>query len=177
VIITGVAPIPEKLHERSILPSNELVYLASKALRGYRAKNLITSLEPGWEQALAKAAVELKIPFVVAFPYPGRDTEWSRESRILYYELLARAVEVFQVADSKYESAPLECHQWKIDRSDMVLALWDYEFESEVFQSIQYSLEKGVEVNNIWQDWHSLYSLKKAQPSYQKSTRKGAQVF
>ena len=178
MIITGVSHKPERLFERSSLPSNELVYLASKALKSYKATRLITSLEPGWEQALAKAAIELKIPYVIALPYPGRNSEWSREARVAYYELLSRAEEVYQINDSCSETALFECHTWQVDRADVVLALWDYEFEGDTFAVIDYALQQDVEVGNLWQDWSSLYKLRKQNTrNMVESSRKGAQVF
>lgn len=178
MIITGIAHPPERLRERSCLPSNELVYLANKALKDYRATRLITSLEPGWEQALAKAALELNIPYVVAFPHPGRDAEWKQETRIVYYDLLSRSEEVYQVCDFSCENALQECHYWQADHSDIVLALWDYDFGDETFNVIDYALNKGLEVDNLWQDWISVSSLRKLSPAaYTEAKKKGAQVF
>jgi uncharacterized phage-like protein YoqJ len=178
VIITGIAHSPQRLLERSLLPSNELVYLASKALKVYDATRLITSLELGWEQALAKAAVELKIPFVVAFPFPGRDSTWDREIRILYYELLSRADEVYQVNDTFSETSLYECRCWQTDQADLVLALWDYEFDNDtVFDAIHYALDKDVKVTNLWQDWFMLNHLRKKNQPEIVSRHKGAQVY
>jgi uncharacterized phage-like protein YoqJ len=177
MIVTGFAHSPERLQERSLLPSNELVYLASKALKTYQATRLITSLELGWEQALAKAAVELKIPFVVSFPFPGRDKDWSQENRVLYYELLSRAAELYQVNDEYSETALRECRAWQTEQADLILTLWDYEFEGDVYHAIHSALQQEVEVNNLWQDWLSLRQLrKKTVPEY-ASRRKGAQVY
>lgn len=176
--VTGVAHSPKRLQERSLLPSNELVYLASKALKVYGASHLITSLDLGWEQALAKAAVELNIPFVVSLPYPGRDSYWERENRILYYELLSRAAEVYQIHDTYQASSMQECRFWQTDQSDLILALWDYEFEKDdVFDAIRYALDKNVKVNNLWQDWHSLSHLRKKAPTTVVVRHKGAQVY
>jgi uncharacterized phage-like protein YoqJ len=177
MIVTGIAHDPEKLQERSLLPSNELVHLASKALKMYKATRLITSLELGWEQALAKAALEMKIPYIVSFPYPGRDKDWSQENRILYYELLSRADELYQVNDEYSLAALEECRDWQTSQSDLVLALWNYEFESDVFTAIRSALDKDVQVCNLWQDWHSLSHLRETTQQKYSRRRKGAQVY
>jgi hypothetical protein len=177
MIVTGIAPAPQQLEERSSLPSNELVYLASKALKTYKATRLITSLQPGWEQALAKAAIECKIPYVVSFPYPGRDSEWSQEMRVLYYELLSRAAEVYQICDEYTETALRECQEWQTDKAELVLALWDYDFDSQVFSGIRYAVDHDVQVCNLWQDWESLTLLRKNPQPSKAHRRKGAQVY
>jgi hypothetical protein len=178
MIVTGIAHPPERLRERSPLPSIELVYLAAQALKMYPATHLITSLAPGWEQALAKATLELGIPYTVALPYPGRDSGWPRPTRLLYLDLLARAGEVYMVSDACDENAVLEGHRWRVDRAGLVLALWDYDFQGVTFQVVDYALCSGRQVTNLWQDWQRLFSLRKARPAVQVQKRAiGAQVF
>ncbi|MGE5223127.1 MAG: hypothetical protein ACM3PY_11870 [Omnitrophica WOR_2 bacterium] len=183
MIVTGIAHDPTRLNERGYLPSTELVYLASKALRAYQVKKLITSLNPGWDQALAKAAQELKIPYVVAIPYPGRDGGLKRDAQVLYYDLLARSDEVFRISEEYCDSAMLDCHCWRVDESDLVMALWDYEFEGETFDVIDYALKHGKEVANLWKDWSNLYTLrnnpdtiKVSSPDHPKASR-GARIY
>jgi hypothetical protein len=178
MIVTGIAHPPVRLHERSNLPSTELVYLAMRALRQYHATRLITSLAWGWEQALANAAIEMEIPYTVAIPYPGREVEWQREPRIRYYDLLARAAEVYRVADCYSNTAVMEGHCWRVDRADLVLALWDYEFTGDTFSTIRYALQAGKKVQNLWQDWDALYVLRKPVFSFSlQKSRTGAQVY
>jgi hypothetical protein len=177
VIITGIAPEPVRLFGKSHLASNELVYLASKALKTYLASRIITSLDPGWDQALAKAALELNLPYTVALPYSGRDNEMKRSLRINYYELLSRADEVYLVSDTDCPTALFDCRCWQLDQADMGLVLWDYDFESDIFEAIQYGLEKGKAINNLWQDWCNLSNLRKVKTISYQDHKTGAQVF
>lgn len=179
--ITGIAHAPERLHERSCLPSGELVYLAKMALKEYGATHVITSLALGWEQALAKAALEMEIPYTVALPYPGRDAEWDREARTLYLDLLARASGVVRVSDTFSDTAMQECHEWCAEEADLVVALWDYVFHGAVFAAMTYASQQGKPVVNLWQDWHHLYSLRRKNPvvmvAREEKPKRGAQVF
>jgi hypothetical protein len=178
MIITGIAHTPARLHERTYLPSNELVYLASKALREYNATSLITSLSLGWDQALAKAALELKIPFSVAIPYPGRDRVLKRDAQVIYYDLLAHSTDVHQVSEDYCDSAMLEAHIWRVEHSDYVLALWDYEFTGDCFRVIDFALKSDKPVANLWEDWRKLYMLRKSNQEINQQDRPhGAQVF
>lgn len=177
MILTGVAPDPRQIHDRGELPSGELVYLAKMALKSCEATCLITSLTPGWEQALAKAAIELDIPFIVALPYPGRDTEWERDLRNLYVQLLAQAEEVFMVCDHPGREAEMEANAWRVDRSDRVVALWEYEFCGETFQTMNYALNNGKEVINLWEDWAHLYKLRRQRQTVVTARKRGAQVY
>lgn len=176
--ITGIGHPPERLHERKPTPSVELVYLAKRALLEYQATHVITSLALGWEQALAKGAQELKIPYTVAIPYPGREKEWEREVQIYYLDLIGRAKEVYRVADHAYEQALMDGHRWRVDRADLTLALWDYTFEGMTYEVTRYALCSGKQVFTLWREWERLYRLRR-QPSVvaPANQRRGAQVY
>lgn len=179
MIVTGIAHAPRRLNERTSLPSGEMVYLAKRALRLYRATRLITSLSPGWEQALAKAALELDLPITVAIPYPGRDQNWDRAARTSYLSLLTRADEVVRICDEPDEEAEMEGHRWRVDESDLVLSLWDYEFSGETYEVMTFALQTGKTVVNLWQDWDHLVKMR-LRPAYQQPPAhhsRGAQVF
>jgi hypothetical protein len=178
VVVTGVAPPIERLCKRSILPPNDLVHLAAMALKAYKTEHLITSLEPGWEQALAKAAVEFKIPYTVTVPYAGRDRDLRPAARVLYNELLARANKSVITSGAMGASTLFECRCWQIDNSDLLLALWDFNFQGELFDAIRYALKKGLTVANHWMDWQSFHTLREdIQTDYAPNRPKGAQVF
>lgn len=182
MFVTGVAPSPLRIRERNSFPSGELVYLAKKALRRYQADALITSLNPGWEQALAKAAIELEIPYTVAIPFPNRECDWPETMHHYYLDLLARSNDAYQVSDHYVIGAMMEANFWRADRSDLVLALWEYEFAGETFEVMDYAMQKGKQVLNLWEDWRNLFQMRRQSkfynPAHHSDSRKGgAQVF
>jgi uncharacterized phage-like protein YoqJ len=177
VIITGIALPPRRLYGNSRLAANELVYLASKALKKYQGTRVISPLEPGWDQALAKAALELKLPYTVALPYKGRDNGMTTGARINYYELLSRADEVYIISENESSSTLYDCRCWQLDQSDMGLVLWDYNFYDDVFLSIKYGLDHRKTINNLWQDWQVLSGLRQTNKQSYQPQKTGAQVF
>jgi hypothetical protein len=178
MLVTGIAPTPERLNERRDVPSGELVYLAKKALEQYQATRVLTSLDLGWEQALAKAAIELEIPFTVAIPFPGRDENWDRDARQSYLDLLSQADEVYRLCDHYTETAELEARFWQIDQADLTLALWDFDFQSDIFRAVEYAVKHDRELINLWEDWAHLFTLRRRRPHVSKTQkRRGAQVF
>jgi len=178
MLITGTAPHPALIHEHRATPSGDLICLARLALSKYQVTRLLTSLSPGWEQALAKAAVEMNIPYTAVIPYPGRDAEWEGQARLLYLDLLARAAGVYLVGDARSSQALFAAHCWQIDHAEYLLTLWDFEFESETFQSLRYALERGLVVVNLWNDWARLNGLRRRTSAPVELARQpGAQVF
>ncbi len=161
MIITGIAHAPVRLLERTSLPSAELIHLARLALQTYGATRLITSLAPGWEQALAHAAFESGIPYTVAVPFPGRDHEWKKEERVHYYKFIARADRVHRISDRYHVLASLDAHLWQVDRADTLIALWDYDFRGETYDTMQYATQSEKQVVNLWEDWSLLREIRK----------------
>jgi hypothetical protein len=85
---------------------------------------------------------------------------------------------VYRVCDEWREEAVMEGHFWRVDRSELVLALWDYDFQGDTFQTMGYGLKGGRTVVNLWNDWTHLYSLRRARPAVFIQNKKiGAQVF
>jgi hypothetical protein len=98
---------------------------------------------------------------MVAVPYPGRDLAWGKEERSLYYRLLAKAEKVHRVSDTYSQSLTLEAHLWQVARADVLLALWDYDFQGETFETMSCALESGKTVVNLWGEWCHLRDLRK----------------
>jgi hypothetical protein len=177
MIVTGIAHPPSRLHEKKQQPSLELDLLAVRALQAYPATRLVTTLAPGWEQALAKAALELEIPFAVTIPFPKPGLTWQLEARKLYQKLLAQAGEARTVIQRSSPPVLPGDHAWRIDQADLILALWDYEFQGEAFAAIDYALKAGKKVVNLWQDWEAMLSLRKVYGLAYAPRRNGAQVY
>lgn len=172
MIIAGIAHPPARLRERGPLPSLELVCLAVRALQAYPASRLVTSLSPGWELALAKAAFELEIPYRVLVPSLEGRFAWHPRARRLYGELLAGAQETF-AAEGQQESGLRPC----LEQAETVLALWDYEFGGTLFEQVQAALKRGKTVVNLWREWETLLGLRQERPPLACNRPWGAQVF
>lgn len=177
MIITGIAHPPARLHERTRSPSLELVHFALLALQQYQATRIITSLEPGWEQALAKAAIELELPYSVVGSLAERPPELTNNIPSLIRELLEKADERIVLADAGSYPRYMYWQNWRADQADLILALWDYNFQGEPFQMIEYALKKGKPVANLWWDWDILVHVRRNRPLWFAPGRKGAQVF
>jgi hypothetical protein len=171
MIITGIAHPPARLGEKREIPSLELSFLAVRALQEYPGTKLVTSLAPGWEQALAKAAIELEIPYTVTIPLQRPELHWQTGAEGLYQELLAGANEACVVEDPPGES------RWRVSHADLVLALWDYDFQGEVFTLVECALQIGKQVSNLWEDWEALLRLKKVYGVVYNLPKQGAKIY
>lgn len=177
MIITGIAHPPARIHEKTQIPSIDLGHFGYLALKQYRVERLVTSLAPGWEQALARAARESEIPYTVAIPYSGHESGWEKKARLVFEELIEQAAAVVTISGGSHPDARLKCYRWQVNQADLVLSLWDYDFSSEVFGMIAYALRGGKQVANLWEDWNIVYNLRRRQARQLTPRRSGAQVF
>ncbi len=176
--ITGMAPGLTQLYGDNCRPYGELEYLAAHALLRYHASSVITSLYPGWDQALAKTAMLMGIPLHVAFPYREWELILQTDYPTLYNDLLPKAKHIECLSDINHEDADGVCHLWRAAQADQVLALWDYEFCGDTFEVIDYALKNCKGVVNLWEDWSRLYGLRKnMQTLYGSIHSSGAQIF
>lgn len=88
-------------------------------------KSGITGMALGVDTIAAKIFIDYEIPFVAAAPFPGQEQRWPTESRVEYHRLLEKAKEVVVVSKHYYKSAFQVRNQWLVNRSDMMLSVWD----------------------------------------------------
>jgi len=106
----------------------------------------------GWDQALAQAAVDMKIPFDAAVPFVGQESRWPAESAKRYRSLLSQARNVTVVCDGGYAAWKLQRRNiWMVDHCDAVLALWNGS-DGGTANCVRYADGKRP-VINVWNEW------------------------
>lgn len=156
IVVCGAGHHPAELgagYER-----RRLVQLATSWLQKHQPRQLISGMAPGWDQALAVAALTLAIPVVAAIPYSGYEQTWNAEDQQLYHEILELASEVHFVAEGLTEDvSDLEKKQqrnrWMVDRSDKVVALWNGSQSDTTAHCIAYARSVQKPVDNLWERW------------------------
>ncbi|MGE5224919.1 MAG: hypothetical protein ACM3PY_20990 [Omnitrophica WOR_2 bacterium] len=157
MIATGIAASYQEIGEDSFIPSKEIIYLAYHNLRKYRITHLFNGMRPGWDFALAMGAVKADIPISAYIPRLGFEKKWDLEIRSQYYKTImhARYIEPF-TREPDILPRQKEITSWMIERSDVLLVLWRYEFDSLTYQMMQFATKKGVQVVNLWEDLRKL---------------------
>ena len=157
--IAGTGHRPEKLGGHGIQTRLALGGLATEYLSVQRPSKVISGMAPGWDQALAGAAVALNIPFIAAVPFAGQHKRWPAESQERYLRLLGMAEDVVNVAGSfppisgiQVSRAMQARNEWMVDRADKMVALWDGSWGG-TFNCVRYAEKKGVPIDNLWSRW------------------------
>lgn len=93
---------------------------------------LISGMAEGWDEAIAKAALKLKIPWIAAIPtVTYGDYYWSERISLLkkdrtseFKNLISKATEIVFVCDTLYINgvhANFVRNQWMVDKCDHAL--------------------------------------------------------
>lgn len=153
MIVAGTGHRPNKLGGYGVEATGKLVALAREWLRVNRPDRVISGMALGWDQALAWAAVDEKIPFTAAVPFHGQESAWPSLSQQWYQDLLALADEVVYVTDGGYAAWKMQVrNKWMVDNCDLVLALWDGS-EGGTGNCIKYANSVDKPIKNLWETY------------------------
>lgn len=112
---------------------------------------VLSGMAQGWDMALAKAAVALKIPFVACIPFEGQEKKWPQSSQLRYQNLLDKAEKSVIVCTGGYAASKFWLRdKYMVDNSDMVLALFDGEPVGGTWLTSDYASKQGKSVINVW---------------------------
>jgi hypothetical protein len=138
------------------MPTAELVAAALRdALSGYIPMVGVTMLGPGADQLFARLVLELGGALYVVVPAAEyRDGFEDPEAQAGYDELYARAsyVEALEHTEST-EQAHMDGGQVVVDRSSVLLAVWDGEPSRGLGGTadvVAYARQRGIPVKVIW---------------------------
>lgn len=154
-IIAGIGHKPDELEGYSDQTLARLAALARATLVQLQATEVITGLDPGWQQAVALAALELSLPVIAAIPYDGQDKLWDEPDRERWEVILFQAeriVHVHRLPEYYAEEHRAKIRlrdEWMVENSDLVVALVD-EDESGI---IAYAKQQNKDVFNVWNSW------------------------
>ena len=157
-VVAGTGHRPPKLGGYDDYTAENLTTLAIDWLtlyKPYKPVSVISGMALGWDQALAAAAIRLKIPFTAAVPFPGYERKWPTESIKRYTILIGHCSELVFVSNSYNGASTMQLrNEWMVDRCDLLLALWDGS-KGGTANCIRYAERKNVKIENLWNRWTS----------------------
>lgn len=150
---------PPKLGGYSANAQNKITEFAVFALPLIAERNgpieyCISGMALGWDMAIARACVELSIPFIAAIPFPQQADRWPNKAQIEWNALVSAAVRVETISQSYSDDAMQERNKWMVDNSDMLIALWDGS-EGGTSNCISYARAIRHPIRNAWRKWEN----------------------
>lgn len=150
MIIAATGHRPEKLGGYSPEAFDRLYRLACWYLMARQPSAVISGLALGWDQAWAKAAIELGIPCHGAVPFEGQQSRWPEESQARYWALRNQCASVTIVCDAGYSARAMQLRNiWMVGHCNLVCALWDGTAGGTA-NCVKYAQKVGRAVENIY---------------------------
>ena len=153
MIVCATGHRPNKLGGYGLDVKTKLEQLAFTWLEEHKPDKAISGMALGWDQAFARAAIELNIPLVAAIPFTGQEQAWPDSSQKEWKRLVDAAYEVVIVSEGGYAAWKMQKrNEWMVDQSDMVLALWDGS-SGGTCNCIKYANKVSRPISNLWTNW------------------------
>jgi uncharacterized phage-like protein YoqJ len=154
MIICGTGHRPDKLGGYSPEVFGKLERTAYSWLHSHMPDTVISGGALGWDQALAAAAMNHGIDYVLALPFPGFEDRWPTASKTFLHSLMYRASKVEFVSQGPYAGYKMQVrNEWMVDHADKVLALWDGS-TGGTFNCVSYAKKKNKPIINLWEEWN-----------------------
>jgi uncharacterized phage-like protein YoqJ len=144
---------PNKLGGYEPLTQEQIRVFAQTRLLKLKPDFVLTGMALGWDQGIAQACVDFRVPFRAYIPFEGQESKWPYTARKLYHKLLAQAAEQKICCDGEYAA-------WKMIRRDQLL-VQDCEHLLSLYNGTSggtqrtwmYAVECGRDRTNCWNDW------------------------
>lgn len=154
VAVTGHRP--NKLGGYCGPANDKLRHVAKEMLRSHDPSLILTGMALGWDQAVAEACHELKVPFVACVPFEGQESAWPQGSQQRYHQLLAAAKQIVVVSPGGYFAAKMQIrNEYRVDNCQYLVALWDGT-SGGTGNCVKYAEEAGKHWINLYDYWRCL---------------------
>lgn len=152
MIFAGTGHRPKKLGGYTATAHHRLLNFASIQMLHFKPSLLISGMALGWDQALAEAAINCRVPFAAYVPCLGQENPWPQKSRDHYNWLMGHAQTIFVVAKVYSDTVMQIRNQNMVDHADEILALFDGS-PGGTANCVRYAEEKKKPVHNLWDEW------------------------
>ena len=151
IIVAGTGHRPDKLGGYSEDAYLRLIDLAGPWLEEHSPDSVISGMALGWDQALADAAIYLKIPVIAAIPFVGQELKWPKQSQEKYHTILSQVLKVVPVCEPGYAAYKMQLRNtWMVDNATEILAIYNGDLFGGTYNCIQYAIKKGKPIYNLW---------------------------
>jgi len=155
-IVSVTGHRPPKLGGYSDEAFRKLVSIARDYFVAYPPKLIISGMALGWDQAVARAAIELNIPWEAAVPFKGQEKAWPWQSQQRYNAMLSKATSIVVVSDGGYAAWKMQKrNEYMVDKSSYILAMWDLS-SGGTANCIRYARERGKPYINLYNRYKEL---------------------
>lgn len=153
-ILAGTGHRPDKIIYKGQNAYNSKVFnilsdFIEEHLKVLNPTLVITGMALGFDQALAMACINSNIKFHAYIPCPNQDLKWTKDSKILYKNLLEKAEKQVIISKEYTVNCMQKRNEHMVDATDKILALFNGS-KGGTYNCIQYTNKPLI---NLWESW------------------------
>lgn len=157
MIIAVTGHRPNKLGGYTEIAQDRVYKLAYDTLKLLHPNEVITGMALGWDQAIAQACVDLKIPFHAYVPFQGQEAMWNTLSKRIYWDLRDKAASVKVICSPGFAGWKMQKrNEAMVDDAQSVLALFDGSFTGGTANCVLYAQRKRKRIKNVWPEFQAM---------------------
>lgn len=116
------------------------------------ATRILTGMARGFDQKIARAALDAGVPYAAIIPFPGQHRRWPRMDQDEYAWLCDQADELVIVSRLELNVSYIKRDQYIVDKSVELWAL-DSGRKSGSHTTVLYADQIGRTVRPLWEPW------------------------
>lgn len=158
VCVTGHRPQHFGTFDESsplIVEIKEKIRAELKALYKEGFRNFISGMALGVDQWFAEAVLELRkkhddVNLVCAIPCLNHPAKWNSSAKKRWQDIVDSTPYVCYVTKEEYTGACMQKrNEWMVDRSTIVLAVWDGKKSGGTFNCVKYACQQAKKIRQI----------------------------
>jgi uncharacterized phage-like protein YoqJ len=156
MIITATGHRPNKVGGYSYENHLLLVSIAEQMLNSIENISEVRSGGAlGWDQAIARAGINLKLPVHMMIPFEGFSAKWPEKSQQYLEKLISKSNKVTYVCEPPYAAYKLQQRNLALlNGADVCIALWNGDAEGGTWNTIKVAQTMpNLKVLNAWDEY------------------------
>jgi len=117
-----------------------------------RPAKLVSGMAPGWDLAMARAAIRCDVRLVAALAFADQGQDWPEHAREELKRLLDAAEYVHVHSNDKHRGCWTNRDRWVLGQADAVVALWSG-VDGGTGTAVKAAEDMGLPVTNLWDEW------------------------
>lgn len=131
-----------------------LVNFCIEELRRIGPTKLISGMAAGFDMAIARAAITLRIPLICAIPFRGQYEGYAPDVRKDYLDILDRADKKFLISREFDHGCFQRRNIWMVDRAKKVVTLWNGT-DGGTANCVKYARQRQIDIDDLWDRWQT----------------------
>lgn len=152
-IIGATGHRPKSFADPFPLVIGKMNKIAYRYLEAEKPDKIVSGMALGWDTCIANMALDLRIPFIAAVPFPEQASRWPQAQQEFYEYLLSKAEKVITVCPIYSTLAFKKRNIVIVDESTEIVALFNGSRNSGTAHCLNYAALQQKPITNLFSEY------------------------